>query len=178
MRKLILLLALLPIFAFSQTNFKWEKVDSTNKTKAQLYTDTKLFIAQEWKSAKNVIQNDDKDGGIILIKGIINTSLVVFIHEYDYTYGYTVTFKFKDNKFKIIVDNVYCERAYFVGGHQEVGCIEPCDNCTKIGNGFTSEKFSKEKIDTMMFILKGQIQSIVDDYIKFIKTENSSNGNW
>ncbi len=36
-------------------------------TKTHLYSATKMFIAEFWKSAKDVIQNDDKEAGIILI---------------------------------------------------------------------------------------------------------------
>ena len=63
-----------------------EKIDSVNKTKLQIYTDTKMFIAEYWKSAQNVIQNDDKDAGVILIKGsttkfctfMLNTHTFIF----------------------------------------------------------------------------------------------------
>ena len=55
--------------SYSQTNFQWEKIDSVNKSKAQIYSDTKMFIAEVWKSANSVIQNDDKESGLILVKG-------------------------------------------------------------------------------------------------------------
>ena len=54
---------------FSQNQFKWEKIDSIGKTKEQLYTDTKIFIANTWKSSQDVLQNDDKDSGIIILRG-------------------------------------------------------------------------------------------------------------
>ena len=70
--KKIILLTLVTFFnsAFSQTDFKWDKVDSVSKNKGQIYSDTKMFIAEFWKSAQNVIQNDDKEGGMILLKGV------------------------------------------------------------------------------------------------------------
>jgi hypothetical protein len=67
--KLFILMSLfltMTINLFSQSNFKWERVDSCGKTKDVLYTDTKIFIADSWKSAQNVIQNDDKDGDNII----------------------------------------------------------------------------------------------------------------
>lgn len=72
MKKTILLIAgiFIGFASFAQTNFKWEKIDSVAKTKSQLYSDTKMFIAETWKSSKDVIQNDDKEGGVLLIRGI------------------------------------------------------------------------------------------------------------
>ena len=65
----ILLFTLSVNYLFSQTDFKWEKIDSVPKTKYQIYSDTKMFIAENWKSVQNVIQNDDKEAGLILVKG-------------------------------------------------------------------------------------------------------------
>ena len=56
-------------FGFGQENFKWEKSDTIPKTKSQLYSNTKMFIAENWKSAKTVIQNEDIEAGIIFLKG-------------------------------------------------------------------------------------------------------------
>jgi hypothetical protein len=73
-------------------NFKWEKMDSVSKTKAQIYTDTKMFISEAWKSAKDVIQNDDKDGGVILVKGISSPKINFMMNAYEYVYKYNVSF--------------------------------------------------------------------------------------
>ena len=52
-----------------------------------IYSDTKLFIGNYWKSAKDVIQNDDKEGGIILLKGIqlmnVSYALATFTYVYN-----------------------------------------------------------------------------------------------
>ena len=67
---------------FGQQNFQWERTDTISKTKSQLYADTKMFIAEEWKSAQNVIQNDDKETGSILIKGRqVNQLYIVLIQD-------------------------------------------------------------------------------------------------
>lgn len=56
---------------FGQINFRWEKIDSVAKSKSQIYSDTKMFIAETWKSSKSVIQNDDKENGAVFIEGTV-----------------------------------------------------------------------------------------------------------
>jgi hypothetical protein len=56
--------------ANGQANFKWEVTDSSKKSASEIYSETKMFIAKTWKSSNEVIQNDDKEAGIILVKAI------------------------------------------------------------------------------------------------------------
>jgi len=90
----------------AQTNFVWEKIDSCNKTKEQIYSDTKMFIAENWVSANDVIQNDDKETGSILVKGTITQTEIVTMYSHEWVFSYTVSFLIKDNKFKIKIYNV------------------------------------------------------------------------
>lgn len=65
----IVLMSILPLY--SQENFKWDIVTEVpGLSKNELYSITKMFIAKTWKSANNVIQNDDKDAGQILVRVI------------------------------------------------------------------------------------------------------------
>jgi hypothetical protein len=94
------LLLLFTLNSLAQSNFEWVKTDSIQKTKEQIYSATKMFIAETWKSSKEVIQNDDKDGGIILIKGKteinweqpIKTGMTKMTISHDSWYSYNVTF--------------------------------------------------------------------------------------
>ena len=97
--------------AHAQTDFKWDKVDSVAKIKGQIYSDTKMFIAEFWKSAQNVIQNDDKEGGSILIKGASIQSKYFQMNDHTWTFSYTVKFMMKDNKCRIVIEDVYCQSA-------------------------------------------------------------------
>jgi hypothetical protein len=182
MKKLILLTGtiLIATLGFAQTNFKWDKVDSVAKTKGQIYSDTKMFIAEYWKSAQNVIQNDDKEGGAILIKGAsiqkVNHSLNVFT----YVYHYSVTIKMKDNKYRIVLDNVYCESAIPVGAAQyEILKIEPFDSVYVKGKtGMTMATLPEAKAVAMMSNLKTELQAIIDNYDKYIKKPSTTSGDW
>lgn len=182
MKKPILLLSLLLLSYLSnaQSNFKWDIADTVSKTKSEIYSDTKMFIAKTWKSAQNVIQNDDKESGIIIIRGVsiqkVNHSLNVFT----YVYNYTVTFRMKDNKYRIIVENVYCESAIPVGPAKfDIIKIEPFDGeYVKGDTGMMTVTLPERKATTMMTLLKAELQLIVDAYKVFIKEESSVNDNW
>jgi len=176
MKKLILLLFGILSFglSFGQTNFKWEKTDSVAKTKGQIYSDTKLFIAEKWKSAKDVIQNDDKETGVILVKGV--SSKFIFNQlgaTYSYSFSYNVTFRMKDNKYKCIIDDVKCfstegssfDNKLFIEPHE-------LNNCP-----YKNKKFG-EKCTKIMIDLETELQSISSDYEKYIKAPSSTIGEW
>jgi hypothetical protein len=161
-------------FLFSQTNFEWQVKDSVKITKSEIYSLTKQFIGVTWKSAQDVIQNDDQEGGTILVKGLTNP--IVFVQAgatYAYTYSYNIIFKMKDGKYFFILNNVKC--------HSTVGSsfdnkflIEPHDeaNCE-----FASKKFG-EKCNYLMSELKNQLQQIADAYVRSLNSENSNGGEW
>ncbi len=185
MKKLILTaIAILTItFSFSQTNFQWEKIDSVAKTKAQIYSDTKMFISETWKSAQNVIQNDDKDAGMILVKGAsIQTAYYgkgMMGQTYKYIYHYTVKFYMKDGKYKMILDEVKLDKAYMVGSTYTITPIEPFDgdNCPETGT-IKHMGCPKKSVIIMMAEFKAELQNIVDSYEKYIKTTSASNTGW
>ena len=49
-------------------NFKWESIDTINKTKDEIYTLSKVFISSMFNEPDRVIKVDDKESGIIIIK--------------------------------------------------------------------------------------------------------------
>lgn len=174
MKKLSLLLFALPLMASAQTNFVWEKTDSIPKTKAQIYTDTKMFIADTWKSAQNVIQNDDKDAGLILIKG--NTIIKKYgFGTNTYTYGYSVIFRMKENKFRIEIKDIYCDDAYFSGsnGIQQIKKIGPFTECPDDFTIWTSN-ISCDNAMKIMFELSSNMQSIVTAYSEYIQKPSAA----
>lgn len=165
---------------FETKPFTWEKTDSVAKTKAQIYSDTKMFIAITWKSAKNVIQNDDKEGGIILLKGSTTREVFCFGTTWYYVYYYNVTFRMKDNKFKIVIDNLYCESAYNSKGGVP-NKIEPFlgDQCPQnVSMGFNTPGIPKKQAISMMASLLNDFQPIVDDYVKYINASSKAIGEW
>ena len=141
------------------------------KTKTQIYSDTKMFIAKTWKSSIDVIQNDDKDAGTSMVRGISEKHISAYGVKNVYIYNYNVTFKIKENKYKIIIDNVYCESANHEGGAYDTGSapkVEPFDD----------DKGHPEIMVTMIKSLKQELQLIVDSYESYIKKPSSSADGW
>lgn len=155
-----------------QANFKWEITDSIPKTKNEIYSLTKMFIAETWKSAQAVIQNDDKESGLILIKGSTIEGEEYWGTKYIYVYNYTVTFRMKDNRYKMTLDNVYCEKAYVPKDNYSVTKIEPFDgdNCPETGT-YQHIGISKKKAIEMMNRLRQSLQNLVDYYPIFLNKE-------
>ena len=94
----------------AQNTYSWNVIiDSLPLTKNEIYSKTKLFMTSTWKSSNHVIENDDKEAGKILLKGIV-------IEEInwgrEYTFEYRVMFRMKDGKANITLDNVYCKEAF------------------------------------------------------------------
>jgi hypothetical protein len=166
----IIILLFISNFAVSQENFNWNKTDSVNKSKDKIYSDTKLFISNTWNSAKDVIQNDDKEAGVILLKGNIIKKVNYNMGEYVYVYNYTLTFKMKDKKYKVELNNVYCNDARMTGSKFSIVKIEPFDgdNCPPTGT-MSAMGLPKKKAIPMMAEVKQELQSIIDSYEKNIK---------
>lgn len=119
------LFLLFTIIANSQLiseNKDYVLVDSVDLTKAEIYAKTKYFIADNWVSANNVIQLDDKETGIILIKGKYDLnyySMSPYLNHY--IFDYTIEFRMKDGKIKMSVKNIENNRSYFDGNGNAIG---------------------------------------------------------
>jgi len=172
MKKMFLFLSISLIINISsaQVDFRWEKIDSVKKSKSQIYSDTKMFIAEFWKSAQNVIQNDDKESGMILVKGASSKSCTYLLNPHSFIFSYTVKFFMKENKFKIQIDNVSMT-SHTCSVHTW-GTIQPVDNFD--GN----ENLSAKRGNEIFAELKKELQSIFDNYIDYIKKPVASNNNW
>ncbi len=178
MKKTITLLAFvfIGIASFGQTNFKWDVIiDSLDDNQSQLYSKTKLFIGEAWKSAQNVIQNDDKDAGIILVKGLSIQNLYYQMNDHRWTFSYSVKFLMKDNKCRVIINNVYCSAArvaQYEWPHMPVSDTYPTTKGLKI-TGVNEKRYLQ-----IMTSLKQELQSNVDSYINYVKKPLVNNSDW
>ena len=154
--------------AFGQANFQWEKMDSVSKAKSEIYSLTKMYIGETWRSAQNVIQNDDRESGSILVKGASIQKFSFMGGVYVYVYNYSVTFRMRDNKYKMTLDNVFCESAYMDGG-TSITKIQPFegDNCPETGT-FSAPGLPKKKAILMMSTFKQELQTLVDGYPAYL----------
>jgi hypothetical protein len=158
-----------------QTNFKWDKIDSIQKNQNELYSITKMFIGETWKSAQSVIQNDDKEGGSILVKGLSVQSLYFQMNDHRWTFSYTVKFLFKEKKYRVIIEDVYCQSAVcaqYEWPHLPVADDYPIEKGLKL-TGLNEERYLE-----VMTTLKKELQNIIDGYEDYLKSSKSNNGDW
>ncbi len=165
---------------YAQENFTWSEIGTVQKSKSQIYSDTKMFIAKYWKSAQDVIQNDDKEMGIILIKGSSIKKVKYSMNDFTYVYYYNVTFRMKENRYKITIDMVHCDEAYPIGPARfEIPKIEPFDGeYIKANFGWSGVTLPEKKALKMIAELKLEMQSIIDNYQIEIEIESSENDDW
>lgn len=90
------------------------QVDSI--TKDLLYYNAKVFFAEVFKSANDVIQMDDKENGVLIGKGFTNVyakavfrdGLIIYL---DFTgtvqMWYTIKIQCKDNRYKYDIYDIY-----------------------------------------------------------------------
>ena len=159
------------MIGFTQTNFKIEKIDSVSKTKSQIYSDTKMFIAEFWKSAQNVIQNDDKEAGMILLKGTTKQSVTYALTTLEFWYSYNVKFLMKDNKYKIAVDEIKYQSGPSLLWDKKAQYLVPLDEFP----GYSTSGLPEKQWNKLISSLKTEIISIVDNYEKYLKKQSSSN---
>lgn len=166
--------------SYSQVNFKWDVItDSLVDNKNDLYSKTKLFIGENWKSAQNVIQNDDKEAGVILIKGTLQKerrSLTMRGNRQIWTFSYTIKFFMKDTKCRIVIENVNCQSSR--DEHYNELNIIPVADFYPSSKGKKITGLSEEKYLELMTSLKNDLQSIADLYSNHVKVPIIENTKW
>lgn len=94
MTKLLALpiLLLLSTHVLAQNQYSWDVViDSLDGSKTELFSKSKMFVAENWKSATDVIKNEDREAGLLLVKGktpisiLQNGGFVTVTHTFDHT---------------------------------------------------------------------------------------------
>lgn len=157
----------------AQKDFRWEKIDSTTKTKNELYAVIKTFVAENWRSANDVIQNDDKENGIVILKGLTSTITSKFqLNYHDYTYQYTIKFLIKENKYKIVLENVHCYRA--TCANYTWPDLEPTEDTTHKQAGVPAEKVAE-----IMQALRNELSALFNRCVAGIeRPAETGNGEW
>ncbi len=135
MKKVIIIAVLLPLFALAQkkvseTNFpevsgeinytEVVNVDTSIK-KDELFNRTKAWFVDNYKSANDVIQMQDKDAGIIMGKGIFTYGYnpVSLSDRVTVNISHTVKIYVKDGKYKYEITDL-SGRYYSTGGYSNL----------------------------------------------------------
>lgn len=111
MKKSIIAIALLfacAIFnSYSQVEIQKEEfpdyqgiVTTEGKSASDIYAKAKTWIALNFKSANDVIQLDDKENGILVVKGNTTSYYTFMKKKYPARVHFTLKIDIKDNKFR------------------------------------------------------------------------------
>lgn len=146
---------LLSTMLLAQNSF--ERIDSIPKTKEQIFSKTKLFITDNWKTL-SIIENEDRETGLISIRSSIIVNLC-------YVYSFRVNFHMKENKYKITIDNIQPQRRICNGTVQYSPTI--CDGCEFPGS-FKAAMYEKEwiKVQQEFPTALNNILKAYDDYLR------------
>jgi len=125
MKKLLLLLFIIPVFAFPQEFKKVPFVDGkvqfdtvlvvNGKSAKELYSDVKLMISEIYNSGKAAIDVADSEGLFIVVKGNTKYPLTDFLGTIYVNLDHSLKFQFKDGRMKttmtdLVVSTVPFER--------------------------------------------------------------------
>lgn len=169
MKRLLLVLFLIPTIVFSQidSSFEFKVIDSAKATKVELYNYSKIWLANYFNSAQSIIQFDDKESGVIIAKGLIHYEDKGNIDDMIYNIKFSIEISLKDNKYRIRLYD------YIMGGTiYDHGVVSP-GTTTINGSGllFSDDKFrklpySKELIPRVEISSKGILKSFADSIKK------------
>jgi hypothetical protein len=116
MKKITILLILLFLFIgcagmqqITETERTFERIVSVSGHKSsEIYDSTKIWIAENFKSAKSVIEYDNKDAGTIIGNGAINYPCkgLECVAKSDWKVLFTMRVDTKDDKFRLTFSNL------------------------------------------------------------------------
>lgn len=143
-------------------------VPMEGQTAKQLYSKAKMAVAELFKSSNDVIQLDDPENGVLIIKGANNTS-TTYVQS---NTSFTLKFFFKDDRYKIDITDI--KTNVISGGQKHTYIAEDMtdENCLKNGEckktGWGMQR--RNIIDTKEMIL--------DSVKKAMSTSVETNNNW
>lgn len=171
MKKIILsLLAFVPFISFAQLIDELPKDENgkllyTDVIQAdsikmdQLYLNSKQFFVDAFKSAKDVIQLEDKEAGIVIGKGfsdIVIKSLGLGVKEQMW---YTIKIQSKDGRFRYDIYDIYF-KSYPYQGNPNPGTA-PAENIFDKSNYYKKNGTPKESSLKYKNAMEDNIQNLV-----------------
>lgn len=142
------------------------EVDSANKD--VLYSRAKKWFAEEYKSAQNVIQLDDKDAGEVLGKGLFKSYFTVFMEAQDVSVYHTVKIYVKDNKYKYEITDFNVK--FYVAPSKYNSAANYDDQLENFVKGR-----NKNNMHKMSMNIDSQVQDMIASLEKDMKSKSSDN---
>lgn len=97
--------------------FEFQKIDSLNGLKVEIFVKANEWVAKTFNSAKDVIQMHDKDAGKIIAKGVMTSvSSTGLASSVTYYISYTLSIDAKDSKCRVVLSDYIVTEGVFTGG--------------------------------------------------------------
>lgn len=176
---LFVVISLFLSLSINAQDFKFEKIIEISKSQSELYSLSKMFVADFWNSAKNVTQNQDDASSTIQLKAIKDCEIKAGMGVLNlYTYKYSVKLQAKDNKCRIQIYDIECIDAYqsLLGAKHKIPQIQPfTGDDTEQKTKSMGKGISKKKAVEMMNNLTSFFNSIILSYENQLKSSNDDN---
>lgn len=171
---LSILLASLSNYAFGQKEAPELPIDKNTKKitysevvyvadsadKYELFTRAREWFAKAYKSSTNVVQMEDKEGGTIVGKALMQVyHKALGTHESGYI-NYTISIYFKDGRYRYeITDFHHTGQSVQAGRIQDFGPCERMINSTEKIMGISARK----TFNYYLFQMNNEIKSLITD---------------
>lgn len=159
-----------PIVRDENGNGLFEYVGAANGTKDELFSSVKSWIFDTFKSGKSVIQNEDREAGMVICNAY---SGGVTFSQYGKAYdagGFKYNFKIsvKDSKYRITITDIKYEKGY-------MALNSGADITEEYPSNWTSfmKKKMKEQWDSIKMQGESNLKSLVENLDKYLsKSDN------
>lgn len=182
MKKLLLLLCVcssLALKAQEELSFTKVIVSESGKDKTELYLALRSFVSTYYKNAKNVIQMDDKDAGIIICKATsIFDSPGMMLSAYEGWLDYQLKMQARDGRVRIEVFHFFHHNKPGNQAKAQLGVLTTAEE-------YTDKGMQKKYHNKVWNLLKEQAEEIsmniffnIEEEIKKGGTYNSQEEDW
>ena len=164
MKQLNMMMTLMMCFIgmslLSQVKHEYSNLYENDTCKKEyLFSKSKMYIFESFKSANDVIQNEDIKYGIIAGKGNVESS--------GYIFSFTLKIKVKDGLSKIIIDEIYNTSTPITSGGQKYGTLS-LDGY----QGIWKNNITKIRYTEIMEDVNRKLNKVVDYYDDFITEDD------
>jgi hypothetical protein len=133
-------------------------VEIPNKNKLDLYNNAQKWFIDKFNSSKDVIQNQDKEQGQIVGKGIMTTTIKGRMGTpWNFKNRVTVQIDCKDNKYRYRIYDIITSLPD--GGISETSLEVPFNSLTN-GKWVVSEKYTRSLIENTNTDIKALVSSL------------------
>lgn len=147
MKKILLLILLLPLFSFAQEYS--EVVEVPGKTADKLYTIAREWFAETFNSANKVLQMDDSVAGKLIGKGSTHVSqsyvsggMIKIPMTIDWYPNFTIKVSVKDGKYKCDITDITIKKP---GGN--IGVVDVSETETPFSDHLSQKEYYKNASD-------------------------------